>query len=124
MLGTTYDVDVIEAGAGKAVALPDGGIVFVRGEHGDCAYIVKRGSIELRQADRAVDIVHPGEIFGQTVLIDEQPRDASAVAVGEVEVVAIDRPVFTALINDDSDFALTVMRLTARHLRAAMGLIG
>lgn len=124
MQDTTFDVDVIEAGEGKAIAFPHGGVVFVRGERGDCAYIVKRGSIELRADDRAVDVVRPGEIFGQTALIDEEPRDASAVAVGEAEVVAIDRPVFTALLRDDSDFALAIVRLTTRHLRAAMGLLG
>ena len=124
MQNTTFDVDVIEAGEGKAIAFPNGGVVFVRGERGDCAYIVKRGSIELRADDRAGDVVRAGEIFGQTALIDEEPRDASAVAVGEAEVVAIDRPVFTALLHDDSDFALAIVRLTTRHLRAAMGLLG
>jgi CRP-like cAMP-binding protein len=124
MPGTTFDVDVIEAGEGRAVVLPDGGVVFARGDRGDCAYIVKRGRIELRADGRAIDVVCPGEIFGHTALIDGSPRDATAVAAGHAEVIAIDGPVFTALLYDDGDFALTVMRLTARHLRAAMEMIG
>lgn len=123
MPGTTFDVEVIEAGRGAAIRFPRGGTVFTEGERADCAYIVKRGRVEIRQADRAVDTIVPGEIFGHMALIDEEPRDASAIAVGDAEVVAIERPIFRELLRDDSDFALAVMRLTARHLRAAMKLV-
>ncbi|HMN88019.1 MAG TPA: Crp/Fnr family transcriptional regulator [Bauldia sp.] len=123
MPGTTFDVDVIAAGEGRVIALADGGRVFSRGDRGACAYIVKAGRIELRADGRAIDEVRPGEIFGQAALIDGATYDATAVAVGGAEVIAIDRPVFNALLDDDGDFALAVMRLTARHLRAAMGMI-
>jgi CRP-like cAMP-binding protein len=123
MPGTTFDVDVIEAGEGRVIALVDGGRVFSRGDRGDCAYIVKRGRVELRADGRAIDVVCPGEIFGHTALIDGAPHDATAVAIGGAEVIAIDGSVFNALLFDDGDFALAVMRLTARHLRAAMGML-
>jgi CRP-like cAMP-binding protein len=123
MSGTTFDVEAIEAADGRRVPLNDGGFVFARGETAECAFIVKWGRIELREAGRTIEVLGPGEIFGQTSLIDGEPRSTSAVALGPAEVVAIDRPVFHVLFRDDPDFAMAVMRLTARRARVALGML-
>ena len=118
MIDTTYDVDVIAAGNGATMIFSHGDIIHRRGEAGDCAFIVKSGKVEIRQKGRAVETVSAGEIFGELALLDDEPRDATAAAVGSVEVITIDRPLFVALLRDDPEFALTVTRLLARRLRA------
>ena len=123
MSGTTFDIEVIAAGGGAVFTLSDGASIFHRGDSGDCAYIVKAGRIEIREKGRAVETIQTGEIFGEMALIDEEPRTASAIAAGDVELIRIDRPIFDALIRDDPDFALTIMRLIVRRLRAAMNML-
>lgn len=118
MIETSFDIEVIAAGEGETLTLCDGDIVHRRGDAADRAYIVKRGRVELRQKGRAVEAIEAGEIFGELALVDDQPRVASAVAVGDVELIAIDRPLFGALLRDDPEFALTILRLLARRLRA------
>jgi CRP-like cAMP-binding protein len=120
MTGTTFDVDVIAAGAAETQAFHDNATIFQPGERGDCAYIVKTGRVEMREKGRAVELLAPGEIFGELALLDHEPRTASAVACGRVEVIPIDRAMFEVLIRDDSDFALTIVHLLARSLRATM----
>jgi CRP/FNR family cyclic AMP-dependent transcriptional regulator len=120
--GTTFDIEVIAAG-GAVLSYSDGRIIFHSGDPGDCAYIVKAGRIEIREKGRAVETIQTGEIFGEMALIDEEPRTASAIAAGDVELIPIDRPMFDVLIRDDSDFALTIMRLVVRRLRAAMNML-
>ncbi|MCB1489771.1 MAG: Crp/Fnr family transcriptional regulator [Bauldia sp.] len=120
MPDTTFDIEVIAAADLGVVPLPDGKAVFSKGDEADCAYIVKSGSIEIRGADCAIEIVGPGELFGTAALIDDQRRFCSAVAVGESEVIAIPRSLFQSLLRDDSDFALTIISLVVRRLRATL----
>lgn len=116
---TTYDTDVIAAGRGRTFVLGDGAVIYARGEPGDCAYIVARGRVRIGNV-MPIDVLSPGEIFGEMALLDDGPRCSAAVAVGPTEVMAIDRALFDVLIRDDPDFAVTVLRLMARRLRAAM----
>lgn len=123
MTGTTFDVDVIAASAAEPRTFRDGETIFRPEERGDCAFILRSGKVEMRERGRAVEILRPGEIFGELALLDDQPRTASAVAAGPVEVIPIDRALFEVLMRDDPDFALTVVRLLARSLRATMNLL-
>ena len=119
MTDTTYDIDVIAAGRGRMLPLGDGAVIYARGEPGDCAYIVTRGRVRIGNGI-PIEVLRAGEIFGETSLLDDGPRCSAAVAVGPTEVMAIERPLFEVLIRDDPDFAVALLRLTARRLRAAM----
>jgi CRP-like cAMP-binding protein len=52
-------------------------------------------------------------------LIDNTPRSATAVAVSAVKLVAVSEKQFLFLISNTPYFALNVMRVMARRLRAA-----
>jgi CRP-like cAMP-binding protein len=110
--------NIPDAAVAKVDAYPDGGVIFIRGDSGSNAYLVRRGLVEIREAGRALETVRPGELFGEMALIDEGPRSASAVAVGPTEVAIIDRDAFHRLVRSDPDFALGVMHEMARRLRA------
>jgi CRP-like cAMP-binding protein len=118
MSGTIFDVDVIASSGSAILLFVDGVTIHRRGDAGGCAYIVKRGSVELRQKGRPVETIGAGEIFGEASVISGAARLDTAVAVGEVELVPIDRKLFEVLLRDDEDFAGTVMRLLARRLSA------
>jgi CRP-like cAMP-binding protein len=123
MNDTTFDVDVIAAAEMRALVFGDGASIYRRHERGDCAYIIRSGKVEISERGRAVEIMQPGEIFGEMAVIDKESRTASAVALGEVELIPIDRPLFQVLVRDDPDFAQTIINLLARRLRAAMNLL-
>ena len=115
---TTYDIDVITAGRGEVLAFGSGATIYSCGDPGDCAYIVTRGRVRLGNAVM-IEVLRPGEIFGEMALIDSGPREMSAQAMGPTELVAIDRALFEALVRDDPDFVDTILQLLARRLRAA-----
>ena len=105
---------------GETVHLPDGGVIFIKGDRGTVAYMVRSGKVEIREGGRVVEAMTRGEIFGEMALIDSEPRSASAVAVGPTELAVIDKAAFHKLVRDDPDFALAVMRLMSRRLRATL----
>lgn len=100
------------------VRFTDGKVIFLKGASGDHAYVVKSGKVEIREGGRALECVGPGGLFGEMAMIDAGPRSASAVAVGETDLILLDRPTFDALVRDVPDFARNVMRLMAKRLRA------
>jgi CRP-like cAMP-binding protein len=120
MAGTTFDIEVIAAADLDVIALGDGAEVFARGDLGDHAYIVRSGIVEIHCVGKVIETISPGEIFGGVTLLDNQPRLCTAVARGDVEIMPIDRPMFETLVRDDPDFALTVMQLVVRRLRATL----
>lgn len=120
---TTFDIEAIAAGGGETRSFHDGAAVFRPGEPGDCAYIVKTGKVEMIERGNAVERLSQGEIFGELALLDNEPRTATAVACGPVELIPIDRALFSVLMRDDPDFALTIVHLLARSLRATMKML-
>ncbi len=118
MNGTIFDVDVIASSGSAILIFAHGVAIHRRGDEGRHAYIVKRGSVELRQRGHPYETIGPGEIFGEASLIVGSPQLDTAIAVGDVELLPIDRPLFDVLMRDDEDFAQIVMRLLARRLRA------
>jgi CRP/FNR family cyclic AMP-dependent transcriptional regulator len=113
--------EVIRLGmGGRMVSFAEGGVVFIKGDPGDNAYIVASGLIEIRESGRVIERMGPGELFGEMAVVDSAPRSASAVAVGNTELLVIDRAEFDRRIREEPDFAINVMRLMARRLRATM----
>lgn len=125
MSGTRLSVEKFTIGVdgdfeGRRLSFADGGVVFIKGDPGEHAYVVATGRVEIRESGRVLEVMETGELFGEMALIDSEPRSASAVAVERTELVIIDRQVFDRLLREEQDFAVSVMRLMSRRLRAAM----
>lgn len=67
-------------------------------------------------------IVEPGNWFGETALLEDLPRAATASAQEDTELLAVSAERFEALMRD-ADFACAIARLEAQRLRAALGLL-
>ena len=70
--------------------------IFLEGDSGDTAYLISRGSAEIRKGVRGahperLNTVGKGDIIGEMALFDNRPRMASVVAITEVEALEIPR---------------------------------
>lgn len=104
----------------KRINVPAGKPVFEAGQPGTEMYILTAGSVELRAKDRTLETVKPGGVFGEMALIDSEPRSASAIAVTDSELVAIDTKRFEFMLSRMPFFATEVMRVMARRLRQSV----
>jgi CRP-like cAMP-binding protein len=99
-----------------------GEIIFREGDLGDLMYILKRGTVELKKKVEKGEVVlktitKPSEFFGEMALIDRQPRSASAMAVAETTVLAIDGPSFEKMIISNGSFALKIIKILSERIR-------
>jgi CRP/FNR family transcriptional regulator, cyclic AMP receptor protein len=98
-----------------------GETIFRAGDVADEAFVVQSGTVEIRIGGRVAETVSEHGIFGEMALIDEEPRSATVVAVTDVKLVPVGQKQFLFLVRETPYFALNVMRVLARRLRAANG---
>jgi CRP-like cAMP-binding protein len=96
-----------------------GETIFAEGSPGYTMYVVRNGKVDLRHDGTVLETVEPGGIFGEMALIDHSVRSATAVALTDCEIVPVDGDKFQFLIQQTPYFAVEVMRIMSRRLRAA-----
>jgi CRP/FNR family transcriptional regulator, cyclic AMP receptor protein len=82
-------------------------------------FIIQSGEVEIRLGNRVLETLPQYSIFGEMALIDNAPRSATAVAASDGKLVPVSEKQFLFLISNTPYFALNVMRVMARRLRAA-----
>ncbi|MHB8772649.1 MAG: Crp/Fnr family transcriptional regulator [Syntrophales bacterium] len=101
----------------------DGHVIFEEGSNGDWIYVVEEGAVEIsKKVDGkrlVIEVLRPGDIFGETAYIDKQPRSATAVAKGETVVGVVDRDFFDKEFNKLSDEFQKILKTVALRLRRA-----
>ena len=118
-----FAMDDIDFGllAGERIAtrpVKAGSVIFQEGDKADGLFIIKSGQVGIRLGNRTLAELNTNSIFGEMALIDDAPRSATAVAVTDVELVPVSEKQFLFLVSQTPFFALKVMRVLARRLRA------
>lgn len=105
-----------------------GEVVFSQGDPGDALYAVVTGRIRISTGaadgrEIFLNIMGPGDTFGEIALLDEGARTASATAIEASELVSIRREHFRALLQREPALALELLRLCGERLRWTSGLL-
>lgn len=87
----------------------DGQMIFVEGQAGEQLYIVLSGQIEVVRSGSPVARLQPGEHFGEMSLIRDQPRSASARAVGLTQLMVIHRNNFFEILRSEHRLAVKLL---------------
>lgn len=94
--------------------LAAGDVLFHAGVPGESLYIVRSGEIELFVKDNAgqkivLTIAREGQIFGELALLDRGPRTATAVALGDTQLLELDRDDLLMLFQKTPAAALRLL---------------
>jgi CRP-like cAMP-binding protein len=96
------------------------GSVLVRtGDPGRSFYVLLDGEAKVSRPGGRARRLGVGDYFGEMALLDDAPRSADVVAVGEVLALTIDRPGFTKLLRAEPALSLMLLSTLAGRLRAA-----
>jgi len=115
----------------RSVRLAQGEVLYLQGERSagaqDGLWGVVRGAVRLSvmHADgneAIVTMAEAGNWFGETALLADLPRSATATAQEDAELLAVSADRFAALMQDVV-FANAMARLEAERLHAAFGLV-
>ena len=113
------DFDMLARATSDARAFKRGEIVFKEGEARLEFFVVKSGSVAVRRGNRTLQVLEPGEIFGEMALIDSEPRSATVIAETDSIVVPVSEKQFLFMTSEAPYFALSVMRVLVQRLRTS-----
>jgi ATP/ADP translocase/HEAT repeat protein len=93
--------------------------VFAEGELGDALFVIIRGAVRILRGGETLAELGPGEPFGEMAVLDEVPRSATAVALGEAELLRIGSEEFYEILHEQVEIAEGVIRMLTHRLREA-----
>jgi MFS family permease len=81
------------------LAYPPGTVVIREGDPGDRFYVVETGRLEASQAGRHLRDLEAGDFFGEIALLRQVPRTATVTATSDVQLAALGRDEFVAVVT-------------------------
>jgi len=101
-----------------------GDVIYLPGDVSNRVYFLKGGRVKLTGMSEdghevLLDLIGPGEIFGEVGAIQKTPRTTSAQAVEDVLLFEMDRKDFEALVLSHQEIALRVLKRVAFRLKRA-----
>lgn len=107
MFATDENTQVYEAGEA----------IFHAYDMGSEMYIVVEGEVELSIDSKVLEVIGPGQPFGEMALIDQAPRVATATAKTRCKLIVIPEKRFLFMVQQAPEFALEIMKVMADRLR-------
>ncbi len=95
---------------------------YLADDPSDTVYLVKEGQVRLLRTnvdgrDIMLDILGPGEVFGELALAGEERRSHAAEAVTDSLVCTFSRSLFQQVLNQTPELAFRVVKLVGFRLR-------
>lgn len=98
-------------------------VIMNEGETADFAYIIQSGAVEIYREKNGVAVslakLKVGEIFGETALLFDGVRSASARAVQDTVLVVITRSVLEQKLKDSDVTIAAIVRMMKNRLNEA-----
>lgn len=92
-------------------------VILKEGDKGVFMYLVLEGVVAISIADKVVEKIGPGGVFGEMALVDQSARVATAVAETDCTMLSINRNDFMSLVKTKPDFALSLLKALSERLR-------
>jgi signal transduction histidine kinase len=109
-------------GSAKTARFNAGEIVFEQGDPGDGIYVIESGAVEISalipgQERRVLSVFGPASFFGEMAVLDEQPRSATARAVGETVLSFIPSQEMWRALEHSPQLLLSLVREFSVRMR-------
>ena len=106
----------------KHATLKRGAAIFSKGDPGNSLVAVIRGTVKISISSAEgrsaiLNLIGPGEIFGEVALLDGLARTADATANSNCEIFVIDRREFLPFVRSQPALAMKFIELLCARLR-------
>ncbi len=100
-----------------------GTVLFKEGDGGKDMYVVQSGKVaiskKVRDGEKVLAMLGPGEFFGEMSIIANKARNATAVVEQDAKLLVIDPKTFEGMIRGNSEIALRMIKKLAERLAEA-----
>ena len=100
-----------------------GEALFREGDVANEAFLLQEGRVRLlkrvRTVERSLIVLKPGDLFGESALIDSAARNSTSVALTEGTALVLDRTTFRPLLEHYPSIAIRLLEQLTRRVRDA-----
>jgi len=97
-----------------------GKIIFCEFEPGGDFYLIQSGKVKItkivQDTEKTMDILGPGDIFGEMAILEEAPRSASATALDNVSTLHFNRDNFVTLMTSQPQLAFKLLTIFTKRI--------
>ena len=98
-------------------------VLFREGEPGKEMFVLQAGKVAISKSVRDVEkilaVLGPGEFFGEMAIIANKPRNATATVTEDAKLLVIDPKTFEGMIRGNSEIAVRMIKKLADRLSEA-----
>src|ERR671919_82026 len=102
---------------------PKGTILFKEGEPGKEMFVLQSGKVaiskKVRDVEKVLAMLGPGEFFGEMAIISNKPRNATARVSQDARLLIIDPKTFEGMIRGNGEIAVRMIKKLADRLSEA-----
>lgn len=99
------------------VTFERGQVIARQGDVGSGLFVVASGSVQVVRDGETLATLGPGEFFGELSVLDGRPRTAQVLAAEPTTCLGLATWEFEAVVREQPEVALAVMRGLAGRLR-------
>jgi len=101
---------------------PRGATIFQKGDEGTSMMAVLHGRVRVSAVSAEgrevmLNVISPGEIFGEIALLDGKPRSADATAIEETTLLVLERKQFLPFLQQNDDLYPRLLAVLCDRLR-------
>jgi CRP/FNR family cyclic AMP-dependent transcriptional regulator len=102
---------------------PRGSTIFQKGDEGSSMMAVLRGRVRVSAVSAegreiTLNVISPGQIFGEIALLDGKPRSADATASEDTLLLVVERRQFLPFIRQNEGIQLRLVAVLCERLRS------
>lgn len=106
----------------KRVHVKRGAKVFLKGDAGTALFVVMQGTVRMSSSsaegsNALLNLIGPGEIFGEIAVLDGLARTTDAIANTDCDILTIDRRDFMPFLRGQPDVAMKLIEQLCARLR-------
>src|SRR5690349_14228760 len=106
-----------------------GQTIVLKGDPGSSMMAVLSGSVRITTGspdgkEITLNIIRPGEVFGEIALLDGRPRSADASAIEDCTLLVIERRHFLPFLLANQDLMLRMLAVLCQRLRQTSAALG
>lgn len=100
-----------------------GQVVFQKGDIGSAMMAVLSGRVRISAVNGdgkeiTLNVINPGQVFGEIALLDGQPRSADASAIEETMLLVVERRHFMPLLAANQDLVARLLAVLCERVRS------
>lgn len=95
-------------------------IIFCEYEPGNSFFFLIEGKVKVAKisadSEKTLDILLPGEIFGEMAILEDAPRSATMIAIDDVKVLEFNKANFNGLMRSKPELTIKLLRTFAKRI--------